>query len=336
MPDPINSPMDIAVTGAYGHLGVNLVHRLVSDGHSVRAVDVRRTAALDSYNIDHIHADTTDVTALASALDGAEVIYHLAARISVAGDPDGSVWHTNVDGTGNVGRAALSAGVRRFVHVSSIHALNVADDMNDLTENSSETLERIAPVYDRSKAAGERFLQALIDEGLDAVVIRPSALIGPGDHDVSRMGAFMRATGGGRMHALVGGGFDWVDVRDVASGMVVAAERGETGRRYLLGGHFATLRDLAELIAVVTGRRPPRVSVPIRVAQLIGRPGTWWARRTGSALAPTAEALRALKNGKPVDYSLAGRELEYRPRPLQETIRDFFVWLDEAAPSTSR
>ena len=242
---------------------------------------------------------------------------------------------TNVDGTANAGRAALNTGARRFIHVSSVHALNLAAAVAPVTEDASDVAAS-APVYDRSKAAGERFLSDLIAEGLDAVVVRPTGIIGPGDHDVSRMGAFIRAVGKGRVPAVTRGGFDWVDVRDVADGMIAAADRGGRGRRYLLGGHFATVRDLAAVVARIAGSRPPRVSVPLLMMRMVEGPATWWARRTGSALAPTAEALRVLRNGKPIDSSLARRELEYRPRPLDETIRDIFVWLDEAGPNASR
>lgn len=322
--------MDIAVTGAYGHLGVNLIDLLTGLGHSVRAVDVRRTASLDAYDVQHVHADMTDRDAARAAFDGADVVYHLAARISVIGDPDGSVWKTNVDGATTAARAAAEVGVGRFVFTSSVHALRIGEAAGTVDEAAPATTSSRAPVYDRSKATAERFIADIVEDGLDAVIIRPTGIIGPGDHDVSRMGAFLRAIGEGRIPAVTTGGFDWVDVRDVASGMVAAAERGTRGAAYLLGGHFATMRELADLASEIAGARPPRFTIPLAVASVFGRPATLIARRTGNPMAPTSEALDALRSGRPVDHSLARADLGYEPRPLEETLRDFYVWWDEA------
>ena len=327
-------PMEIAVTGAYGHLGVNLTRQLVANGHSVRAVDIRQTAALDGLGIDHVEADVLNRSQIESAFDGVETVFHLAARISVVGDPDGSVWRTNVDGAATAARAALARGVKRYVHVSSVHALDFANARPPITEDAPTAIRKSAPAYDRSKAMAERFVLDLVDEGLDAVIVRPTAIIGPDDHDISRMGALFRALGGGDLPLLVRGGFDWVDVRDVVNGMVSAAERADTGRTYLLGGSFATVKELATMVAAVTGARRPMFEVPLGLARLIGGPATWFARRTGNPLSPTSEALRALRNGKPVDSSLARKELDYTTRPLEETVRDIYVWLDESGLSS--
>ena len=332
-PDRIDDqPMETAVTGAYGHLGANLVHELVGRGDTVRAIDVRKTTALEAYDVEHIHADTTDLTALESAFAGVDVVYHAAARISVMGDPDGSVWRTNVDGVAAAGRAALTASVDRFVHVSSVHALDLANAPSPVTEDASPSVRDSMPVYDRSKAMGERFISDLVSEGLNAVIVRPSGIIGPGDHDVSRMGAFLRALHRGRVLAVVTGGFDWVDVRDVANAMIRAGETAPPGRSFNIGGTYTTIRELTELVANVTGMRPPRLVVPMSVARRVGRPATWWARRRSSLLAPTAEALETLRNGKPIDISRAAAELGHTARPLEETLRDFFTWLEESTP----
>ena len=328
--------MDIAVTGAYGHLGVNLIRRLAADGHSIRAIDVRSSSALSDLDLDHVTADVTDRDSMKEALVGAEVVYHLAGVISVTGDPDGSVWRTNVDGAAATGRAALTTKVRRYVHVSSVHALDLATASSPITEGAEPTLRSTAPVYDRSKATAERFVEDLIEAGLDAVIVRPTGIIGPDDHRPSRMGSFFQALIAGRMTSVVGGAFDWVDTRDVADAMVAAADRGKRGSGYIIGGTFASVGDLARLVAETAGVRAPRFTVPLGIAELIGRPATWWASRTGNPLAPTSEALNALRNGKPVDISLARAELGYSPRPLSETVRDIVVWFDDNEPDSVR
>jgi dihydroflavonol-4-reductase len=228
--------MDIAVTGAHGHLGINLIRSLLADGHSIRAIDINQSSALDSADVEFVKADTTDRQAMESAFSGAEIVYHLAARISVTGDKDGSVWRTNVDGAATAGRAALATNIRRYVHVSSVHALDLGKASSPISEDADPTLRSSTPVYDRSKATAERFVLDLVSDGLDAVIVQPTAIIGPDDRGVSRMGTFFQRLIAGRMPAIVGGAFDWVDARDVAEGMISAVERAPRGRKYLLGG----------------------------------------------------------------------------------------------------
>ena len=172
--------MNVAVTGAYGHVGANLVRALLDAGHSVRAVDLREGPALAGLDVTFARADVLDVDSLRPAFDGVEVVFHLAAKISIAGDPDGSVRAINVDGVRNAASAALDAGVRRFVHVSSIHAFD-CDQPGVIDETSARALRPELPAYDRSKAAGEQALRTVIDRGLDAVIANLTGVIGPYD-----------------------------------------------------------------------------------------------------------------------------------------------------------
>ena len=131
--------MKVAVTGAYGHVGANLVRALLDAGHAVRAVDVSEGPALDGLDATFARADVRDTDSLRPAFDGVEVVFHLAAKISIAGDPDGSVRAINVDGVRNAASVALDTGVRRFVHVSSIHAFD-CDQPGVIDETSPRSL----------------------------------------------------------------------------------------------------------------------------------------------------------------------------------------------------
>jgi dihydroflavonol-4-reductase len=271
-------------------------------------------------------ADVLDVASLRTALDGAEVVYHLAARISVTGDPDGLVWATNVGGVRNVAEVALASGVRRFVHCSSVHAFDLDRSGGHLDERSPRADRPSLPAYDRSKAAGEWELRKVVQRGLDAVVVNPTGVIGPCDFEPSRMGTFFAALAQGRLPALVAGGFDWVDVRDVAEALIAAEERGRTGETYLVPGHWHSLRGLARMVAEVTGVSPPMVAVPMGVARLWGPLGTVLARRWDSPLLAGSESLHALRFGGAVSGEKAARELGHRPRPAMESVRDLYAW----------
>ncbi|HKA51959.1 MAG TPA: NAD-dependent epimerase/dehydratase family protein [Candidatus Dormibacteraeota bacterium] len=237
------------VTGAAGHLGGNLVRALLAQGQIVRAVDLGWKQSLDGLDLDWCPADLRDPASIRSALAGADVVYHLAAVISISGDPEGQVWSTNVSGVATVAQAALEGGVRRLVHCSSVHAFDIEICGGALDEASPRSVREKLPVYDRSKAAGEAELHAWVEKGLDAVVVNPTGLIGPYDFEPSRMGRFFLELRRGKLWAVVDGGFDWVDVRDVAAALMAAASQGRSGESYLLGGHRLSMRELAGMAA---------------------------------------------------------------------------------------
>ena len=317
-----------AVTGASGFLGGVLVPMLLAQGRRVRAIDRHRGPALEGLDVEFVKADVTQPSSLGAALSGADVVHHLVARISIVGDPDGEVWAVNVDGAGNVAAAARAAGVRRYVHCSSIHAFDL-DAPGALDENGARSTSEALPVYDRSKAAGEERVRAEIARGLDAVIVNPSGIIGPHDYAPSRMGHVFLGLFRGAVPANVDGAFDWVDVRDVAEGIIAAEGHGRTGQNYLLPGQRATVAEMAAACARVAGVRPPRVTLPMWLARALVPLGEWQARRAGAEPLFTREALHALASDPRVDGTRAHAELSYQPRPFETSVQDTFDWFRE-------
>jgi dihydroflavonol-4-reductase len=314
------------VTGASGFVGGLLTRALLSEGRRVRAVDLVRGPALDGLDVEWMEADVLDPTRLEEVMAGAKVVYHLAAVISVTGDPTGTVWATNVEGVQNTAEAALTAGVERFVHCSSIHAYDIGYIDGVVTEDSARSDHPDLPVYDRSKAAGERALHSVIDKGLDAVICNPTAVVGPGDFTNSRMNTVLVALFEGRLPALVAGGFDWVDVRDVTNSLINAEHEGRTGENYLLPGHHMSVRELGTTVEDVTGVPKPRVTVPMWFARTWSPLANVVSRRTGNPLWYTSESLNALRSDPRVSGVKAREELGHAPRPLKETIEDLYRW----------
>ena len=321
--------MPTVVTGASGFLGGVLTRALIGQGRRVRAVDLDRGATLEGLDVEWVPADVLEPSSLTPALADADVVYHLAAVISVTGDPTGRVWAINVDGVRNVAEASLAAGVDRLVHCSSVHAYDLEADAPEVTETSQRAVAGHSPIYDRSKAAGEAELRDVIDRGLDAVIVNPTGIIGPYDFAPSRMGRVFEALFTGRLPALVEGGFDWVDVRDVAVSMITAESEGRRGQNYLLPGHHQTLRELATLAEQVSGVPAPRVTAPMWFARLWGPIAATMSRRTGSPLWSTSEALHALHFSPPVSGTRAESELGHKPRPTHDTIGDLFYWFSD-------
>ncbi|MGD2044219.1 MAG: NAD-dependent epimerase/dehydratase family protein [Acidimicrobiia bacterium] len=325
------------VTGASGFLGGVLIRELLSEGRPVRAVDLRRGPGLEDLDVEWVRADVLDPASLWAVMNGVDSVYHLAAVISVTGDPTGRVWDTNVRGVRNTAEAARDAGARRFVHCSSIHAFDLGA-VDTVTEKSPRARDPRLPVYDRSKAAGEQALLEVISSGLDGVICNPTAIIGPGDYTDSRMNRVLEAMFDRRLPALIAGGFDWVDVRDVAASLMAAERVGTTGEDYLLGGHHLSVTELAAIVQEVTGVPVPRITVPMWFAGLWSPMANIVSRRSGSPLWYTTESLHALRHDPHVSSRKARVELGHTSRPVEDTISDLYAWTrtqrDAAGPAT--
>ena len=321
----------VAVTGASGHVGACLVRQLLNAGHDVRVLvrSTTDTRALAGLDVEKVQGDVCQPSTLTPLMKGVDVLYHLAALISIVGGMDGRVRAVNVHGARNVGRAALDAGVRRMVHTSSVHAFAMnhgGGAEQHIDEEFARSNESNAPAYDASKAAGEVEIRKLIDEGLDAVIVHPAGVIGPFDFGPSRMGQVLCGIGNGSLPGLIGGGFHWVDVRDVGKAMQAAAEHGRTGESYILSGHYAPVKELAKLAAAVTGKSSPRLVVPLGVANVFAPLAETFAKVTRAEPLYTAESLMALRANARFSYAKAKAELDHDPRPLSDTVRDIYAW----------
>lgn len=318
-----------AITGATGHVGANLVRALLARGARVRALIHDRDRALDGLDLERVRGDVLEPASLEQAFRGADVVVHLAALISIQGDRGGRVPAVNIDGARNAARAALRCGVRRFVHTSSVHAFDLSRG-GVIDETSPRAEAKHLAAYDRSKAAGEKAVREVIAEGLDGVVIHPTGVLGPWDFEPSRMGRTLLGLRDRSLPSLVGGGFDWVDVRDVVSAILAAAERGRRNESYLVPGAWRSVTELAGEAAAITGVAPPRLSVSIGVARLGVPFAAAWGWATKQEPLYTGESLSTLAHTARISGDKAARELGHAPRPLADTLRDAYAWFARA------
>jgi dihydroflavonol-4-reductase len=319
----------VAVTGATGHLGTNLVPLLCAAGARVRCVLHENAQVPLPEGVESTRGDVRDAESLRRAFEGAELVFHLAARISITGAQGGLVDAINVQGAQNVAEAAVAAGARRLVHVSSVHAFDHGDPAQPLTEAAPRPTAR-HPAYDRSKAAGEAAVRAVAARGgLEVVVANPTGIVGPGDPAPSRMGQVLLDLYHRRLPALTPGGFDWVDVRDVSGALLALSAHGRNGEGYLLGGGWTSLVDLARTAESVTGVRAPRMAVPAwlcsATAPLVATVQGWLKQEP----LYTPEALHAVfKGSRNVSQAKARADFGYQPRPLADTLRDAYADFD--------
>ena len=317
------------VTGASGYVGVNLVELLRSSGWQVRTYDLEPLVGIDATGIEHRFGDVRDRQRLSAAFDGADAVFHLAARITLA-TVDAPAWEVNVQGPATAAAVALEVGVPRFVHCSSVHAYDLSRAHPRLNELSPRALAPERPVYDRSKAAGEAEIRKVIDAGLDATIVNPTGIIGPIDLGPSRANLVIDSAARGRLPVVVQGGFDWVDVRDVALGLVAAADRGRTGENYLLPGHQATAMHLGRLAAALNGHLGPVAALPAHLAKWLAPTGEWIGRRFDSDVF-TPASIGTLIEHPAVEGDKAARELDHNPRPLEDTVRDLVRYYEGEA-----
>lgn len=320
------APRLAAITGPSGYVGVNLIPRLLALGWTLRTVGHGPLAGNATDGVVHTVADVRDRAALLLVFDGVEVVFHVAARITLARQ-DSDAWDINVRGPATAAAAACETGVARMVHCSSVHALDLALAAARLDESSPRSTDPQRPLYDRSKFAGECEVRKAIDAGLDATIVNPTGVIGPIDLGPSRINRVIRSAARGRLPLVVSGGFDWVDVRDVVEGLISAVERGRTGENYLLPGHHSSVLHLGRLAAAFTGRLGPIAAVPASIALRAAPVGEVFNRRFGFDLF-TPASVGALVDDPRVDGDKARRELGHAPRPLEETIRDTVQWFE--------
>jgi dihydroflavonol-4-reductase len=319
----------VLVTGATGHLGANLVRALLARGHQVRALVRTNTRPLDGLELERVRGDLRDPTSLRRALREVDTVYNLAGAITLSRRYDPELDAINIAGVGNIAAAALTCGVRRVVHCSSVRVYE--DDTSAPIDEQTATRTSSRPsIYGHSKARGERCLQRFATRGLDIVIVNPTGILGPYDFGPSRMGRTFAQLARGRMRVLVTGGTNFVDARDVSRGMILAAERGESGQNYILGGHWRSLEQLGEDIGRATSTRQRRLVLPASIARACAPLAELASLALGVDPTFTRESVELLGTGRHILHDRATRSLGYQPRPLSETIRDTLAWFQRA------
>lgn len=313
------------VTGGGGRLGNVLVRRLVETGHQVRVLEPgKRPESLDGLEIEFVSGSVLDPGDVAGAAGGVDVAYHLAAKIDLRPKKDPMMVPINVDGTRNVVEACLSRGLR-LVHTSSHHAV-VREPLDEpLTEERPLALDEKCD-YHRSKAVGETIVLDACARGLDATIVNPGSMIGPHDYEPSMIGAALIDMYFGRVPVLLELLSDYVDVRDVADGMIAAAEKGRVGERYFLTGDVIPIMEMVSLYGELTGAKVPTRALPLWVGWVLLPFALAGSVLTKQDPFITADMLRASVSNTVVSHDKAHRELGYTIRPLRESLTDAVAW----------
>jgi dihydroflavonol-4-reductase len=324
----------VIVTGAAGHVGANLVRALLARGIKVCALVHRDRRALEGLDVDIVTGDVRDLDSLLRAFAGAELVYHTAGYISISMDEWPRLEAVNILGTRNVIEACLQCGVQRLGDFYNIETLLGEPSDRPVDESRLACESRRHTPYAQSKADGEAEVQRGLARGLDAVILYPSAMLGPHDYRLGFPSQGLLAISNGKLWALVDGGFDWVDVRDVVDGALQAAARAPSGARYILSGHRASLRELADLACEITGAQVPRLVFPMWMARIGAPVSVALSRLAGRRPLYTTASLRPLDGYYRVSHARATQDLDYCPRPLRETVKETLAWFETSGLAT--
>jgi dihydroflavonol-4-reductase len=322
------------VTGATGHLGSAVVKELISGGEqNIRALAMPNDKAIPNLpeNVGLTLGDILDVEALNQFFDtpqGFEVIVlHCAGIVSTSMKADRRIFDVNVGGTKNIVDICMKKGVKKLVYVSSIHAMPTLPHGQIMTETETFDPQTVIGPYAKSKAEATAYVKRAAERGLDATIVFPCGIIGPYDYGRSYVTQLIINFCRGGMPMGVRSRFDFVDVRDVAKGIIAAAQKGKSGAGYILGNREVSVPEMFELFHKTTGKRRTRFFAPMWLAKAsVPFCALYYKLRRQIPLFNTY-SLQTLSCNSCYSHERAANELGYKPRPFEETISDTIAWL---------
>lgn len=318
------------ITGAAGHLGSALTRQLQNRDCQVRGLVLPGEKVQNHHNITYMEGDVRDADCLQRLLAHPQgqhtVVIHAAAMVSIEQEVTPRLYDVNVNGTKQVLEACRRQQVDRLVYVSSVHAIPEKEKGDVLTEISAFSPDWVEGGYAKTKAEATQAVLDAAADGLDAVVVHPSGIIGPynggGNHLVQMLEDYLRR----RLPACVKGGYDFVDVRDVAEGCLLAAKNGKAGSCYILANRHYEVKEVLEMARrTVGGRRLP--VLPMWMAKLSAPLFAKLAKLKKERPLYTRYSLYTLCSNDRFSHDKAVRELGWQPRDLKVTVRDTVNWL---------
>jgi len=321
----------ILVTGGAGHLGNVLVRALLDKGEKVRVLVLpgEDISSLEGLECEIVEGNILDPDKLSMAMEGVDLVYHMAALVAITSDKYELMYKVNVEGTRNIVEACLEMGVRRLVYTSSIHALGRPKE--GTTVDETVEFDQINPsgAYDRTKAVASALVQEAAKNGLDAVIVLPTGVIGPNDFRRSEMGEMVLAWMQQKPSISTDGAYDFVDVRDIAEGHILAASLGRSGEAYLLSGTQVTISEYRKLVQEAAGICSHEIKIPGWFLKLIAPLAEFHYKITRTRPRITKYSIETLQGNSRVTCLKAETELGYRHRPLRETVVDTVQWWRE-------
>jgi dihydroflavonol-4-reductase len=316
------------VTGATGHIGNVLVKELVKRGESVRVLVLpgEDLLPINGTEVEVVYGNVCDPASLDAAFADIEFVFHLAGIISITSSNNPVVHHVNVEGTENMIDAAMRAGVKRFIYTSSIHAFKRIPHGSLVDETTPIDPAFNIADYDRSKAEATLAVLKKVEEGLPAIIACPTGVIGPYDYKNSELGSLMSSWMVNKVNYMIDGSYDFVDVRDVAHGLILAREKGKIGQLYILSGTLVRVSDLWKIAQELFSFKSILVNIPMNLARFAAFFAERYYKISKTTPKLTRYSIETLQSNAMISNLKARLYLGYNSRPLQETVRDTIEW----------
>jgi dihydroflavonol-4-reductase len=320
------------VIGASGFLGSHVTRQLAATGADVRVM-LRRTSstkAIDDLDVERCYGDVFDDDALRAAMTGCDVVYYCVvdARMWLR-DPE-PLFRTNVEGLRHVLDVALEANLKKFVFTSTIGALAISDS-RVVTEDDPHNWDQGGAYIEARVAAENLVLTYAQDKGLPAVAMCVANTYGPRDWGPTPHGSLLAQVATGRFPFYLDYSAEVVGIEDAARAMLLAAERGRNGERYIISDRYMSVRELHDIAATAVGRRPPRIGIPMPVLRAGAKINDVLARLLRRDLVFAHAGIQMAELMSPLDHSKAERELGWTPEPVEDSIRKAAVWFASRA-----
>jgi dihydroflavonol-4-reductase len=319
------------VTGASGFLGSHVARQVAARGERVRVLlrPASQTRAIEGLAVERMTGDLRDPASLVRALEGVSRVYHVAADYRLwARDPQ-EIYESNVTGTRNLLEAARRARVERFIYTSTVATVAVPRTGSLPNEATSAGLDEMIGHYKRSKFLAEQEARRAAADGMPVVIVNPTTPVGPGDWKPTPTGRILLDFLNGHMPGYVDTGLNVVAVEDAAAGHLLAAERGQVGQRYILGGRNMTLKEILDVLSGISGRPAPRLRLPHAVALFAGYADTLVSRLLSREPQIPLEGVRMARHKMFVDCSKAARELGFTAGTVERALERAVRWYQE-------
>lgn len=319
----------IAVTGASGHIGFNICIELLKAGYEVNALVRTTEKQLISPSLTQVRGDLLNISSLEKLMTNCQAVIHTAGIIQLNSKNKETMHQVNVQGTQNIIDVAQKMSIKRLVHFSSVHAYSQKPHHLPVDE-TRHFIGSNALFYDQTKRDAHQLVVNAASKEMETLVLCPTSVLGPLDLKTSKLGQAIIDICKGKVPAVVRGGFDFVDVRDVAKGAVSALKQGQSGESYILGNEYLTIQEFSNLVLSANGSTKKLRALPLFTAYL-GLPfvQSYATLTKRKAIYDKAYIDILLDGNKQILSDKAKKELNYRPRPIHETIIETVNWFKQ-------
>lgn len=319
------------ITGATGHIGSALLEELLKNDYKIRVLILKNddSTLIEKLGVEICYGDVRNIDDVRAAARGVDTIFHLAGIIGIGSGKKKLMYSVNVEGTRNIVDVCLEQNIKKLVYASSVHAIRELKNNITIEETQEFEPSKLKGAYAKTKAIATSIVLEGVKNGLDAVIVHPSGVIGPYDFKLSNTGQLILDFMAQKLYAYIDGAYDFIDVRDVAKGIVLAEKYGRAGECYILSGEKVTVKMLLDYLEDITGIKAPKFKLSYIFVKMMGPLAELYYKIVRQQPLFTTYSVSTLKSNCNFSNAKAKRELGFAPRPIANTLKDTVKWMKD-------